>query len=126
VQAPPLPDGVLVQSTSVNDEGEEAGWRVWADGRHEGRRAGAGWIAGPRLGAAALDELRAVLDEPALEAMAGVHEPSVETEHSSTLWLQVTRPGGPLTVALVGGARLDALDRLTARLMPILSGGAIH
>ena len=125
MDAPPLPAGVLVQSTRVDDEGEEAGWRVWDDGRNEGRRAGGDWIAGPRLGDEDLARLRAVLDDPALDAMEGVHGPPAETEHCGTLWLQIARPGRPLTAALLGGARLDALDRLTERLAPILSGGAL-
>lgn len=123
---PPIPDGVLVQSVRVDGEGDEAGWRVWADGRHEGRPAGGDWIAAPTLDEGAMAALRAVLDDTDFEAMAGVHHPDVARDDAdATLWLQVARPGGPRSVALVGGARLDALDALIARLMPILSGGAL-
>jgi hypothetical protein len=126
VEGPPLPDGVLVQSIYEDAEGEQAGWRVWRDGRHEGRRADdEGWTAGPTIDAAGVDELRAILDDADLDAMAGVHRPEGETEHESTLWFQVARSDGTTaTVALTGGASLPALDALIARLTPILSGGA--
>jgi hypothetical protein len=118
---PVVPDGVLVQSTYVNDEGEEAGWRVWADGRHEGRRSGGSWMAGPALDGRRIEELRAILDDAPLEEVAGVHEPAVPTEHQGTLFFQVARPEGPVTVTAIGGARVRALERLTERLAPILA-----
>ncbi|CAN0507150.1 unnamed protein product, partial [Phaeothamnion confervicola] len=71
--APALPDGVLVQSTYVNDEGDEAGWRVWADGRQEGRRADGDWIVGPALTTPRMAELRRILDTAGLDEMAGEH-----------------------------------------------------
>ena len=121
MDAPALPDGVLIQSTYVNPEGEEAGWRVWADGRHEGRRAGGAWITGPALDGAHMQELRAILDAAGLEEIAGVHEPPEPPDEPGTLYVQVARPSGPVTVTVVGGARVPALDRLTERLAPILA-----
>jgi hypothetical protein len=124
--APPeLPDGVLVQSVYANDEGEESGWRVWEDGRHEHRHGGAGWEEGPALDAGAVAALRSALDEAGLEAMAGVHRPETPVRHSGTLRFQAARPDGPVTVTLTGGATLEPLERLTARLLPILSGGRL-
>jgi hypothetical protein len=127
VEAPPLPDGVLLQSIYEDAEGEQAGWRVWEDGRHEGRRADDDdWTAGPTIDAAGMDALRAILDDADLDAMAGVHRPEGATAHESVLWFQVARPGGaPVTVGLVGAAGLPALDALVARLTPVLSGGAV-
>ena len=124
---PPLPDGVLVQSVHVDDHGREGGWRVWADGRHEGRAVGeADWEAGPAIDAAGMDEIQAILDDAGLDAMQGVHRPDAPVEHESALWFQAARPGGPpLTIGLLDGARLPALDGLVARLAPILSGGAL-
>ena len=124
---PPLPDGVLLQSVHLDDRGREGGWRVWADGRHEGRAVGEnGWQAGPAIDAAGLDEIRAILDDAGLDAVAGVHRPEAAAEHESALWFQAARPGGPpLTVGLLDGARLPELERLVARLAPILSGGAL-
>ena len=122
--APEMPEGVLVQSTQVTDEGERAGWRVWADGRHEGRRMGEAWIAGPPIDPARMSELRAILADPGVDAMAGRHEPAAKREHGSTLWFQVARPGEPVTVEARGGARVPKLEALHGRLLPILSGGA--
>ena len=124
---PPLPDGVLIQSTYVDSEGREAGWRVWADGRHEGRRAGEDWQAGPAIDAGGMDEIARILDDEDLAAMEGVHRRDTETEHESALWFQIARAGAPpVTVGLMDGARLEALDRLVARLAPVLSGGALE
>ena len=123
---PPLTDGVLIQSTYVDSEGRESGWRLWADGRHEGRRAGEDWIAGPAVDARGLEEIASILGDTDLGAMDGVHRPEAETEHESAHWFQVARPGAaPVTVGLMDGARLAALDRLVARLTPVLSGGAV-
>jgi hypothetical protein len=127
-EPPPLPDGVLIQSVVVDDRGREGGWRVWSDGRHEGRAAGEeDWQAGPPLDAAGMDEIAAILDDADLAAMEGIHRREVATEHESALWFQVARPGAPpVTVGLLDGAPLEALDRLVARLAPVLSGGAVQ
>jgi hypothetical protein len=127
VDPPPLPDGVLIQSVAVDDRGREGGWRVWTDGRHEGRAAGEeAWRAGPPIDAAGMEEIAAILDDADLAAMEGVHRPEARTEHESALWFQVARPGAPpVTVGLLDGATLDALERLIARLAPVLAGGAV-
>jgi hypothetical protein len=128
VRPPALPDGVLIQSVAVDDRGREGGWRVWADGRHEGRAAGEGdWRAGTPIDAAGMDAIAAILDDADLAAMEGIHRPAARTEHGSALWFQVARPGAPpVTVGLLDGATLDALERLIARLAPVLSGGAVR
>jgi hypothetical protein len=120
--APEMPDGVLVQSTNVSDEGERAGWRVWADGRHEGRRVGEEWVAAPPIDPARMSELRAILADPAVDALAGRHEAAARSEHGSTLWFQVARPGGPVTVEVMDGAQVPELEALHGRLLPVLSG----
>lgn len=120
--APEVPDGVLVQSVHVDDEGVEAGWRVWRDGRHESRRRGGPWADAGTIGAEGVAALRAVLDEAPLDEMAGVHRPQHPPLHGGALWFHVARPDGPATVVLEGGARSEPLERLTARLVPILAG----
>jgi hypothetical protein len=124
MEPPPLPDGVLIQSTYVDSEGQEAGWRVWDDGRHEGRRAGEDWLAGPPIGARGLAEIRAIIGETDLAALHGLHRPGAETEHESVHWFQIARGDGPpVTAGMLDGAHIDALDDLVARLTPVLSGG---
>lgn len=120
--APEMPEGVLVQLTNVSDEGEAAGWRVWADGRHEGRRVGEQWVAAPPIDTARMGKLRAILADPAVDALAGRHEAPASREHGSTLWFQVARPGGPVTVEALDGARVPGLEALHGRLLPILAG----
>lgn len=126
MEPPPLPDGVVIQSIRVDEEGEQAGWRVWADGRHEGRRAGEDWRPAARIDGGGMRRLAAILDDADLAAMQGVHRREAATEHESALWFQIARPGAaPVTVTLLDGARLPALDRLVERLAPTLSGGAV-
>ena len=122
IAPPPMPSGLLVQATYVSEEGEQSGWRVWEDGRHESRRADAQWELVSTLDAEHLASVRAALDDGGLEQMAGVHRSGDDSRESATLWFQALSGGRPHTVALVGGARLDALDALTAKLVAALAG----
>jgi hypothetical protein len=122
IAPPPMPPGLLVQSTYVTEEGEQSGWRVWEDGRHESRRAGAPWQLVSTLDAEHLASIRAALDGGGLEQMAGVHRSGDDSREGATLWFQALSGGRPQTVALVRGARLDALDALTAKLVAALAG----
>ncbi len=119
---PSLPPGVLVQSLYVTDEGEESGWRVWEDGTHESRRLSAPWAIVSTLDDAALAAVRSALDGADLAGMAGVHSAGEGPRQLATLWFQAVSRGTPFTVALAGGARLEALDALTAELIAALAG----
>jgi hypothetical protein len=121
---PDLPEGVIVQSVYATEEGTRSGWRVWDDGRQESRRDDSEWRPGPPLDAAAVADLRAALAEADLPAFAGVHG-TPGGRHAGTLWFTAALPEGPATVTLHGAARLEPLERLTERLVPILSGGAL-
>jgi hypothetical protein len=120
--APDLPAGVLVQSLYVTDEGGESGWRVWDDGRHESRRGGGPWEETAMLDAQALATVREVLDDSDLAGMAGVHGMGDEPRQTAMLWFQAHSGGRPYTVALVGDARVEGLDSLTARLFAAIAG----
>lgn len=118
---PDAPEGVLVQSLYVTGEGGESGWRVWDDGRHESRRDSGPWTVVSQLDDAGLADLRAALDAAGLAADAGIHRAG-SPRHDATLWFQAVERGTPYTLALAGGARLPALDELTARLIAVLAG----
>jgi hypothetical protein len=122
VSPPAMPSGLLVQSVYVTDEGEESGWRVWEDGRHESRRDGSPWGVVATLDAEQLAAVREALDSGGLDEMAGIHGAGDGPRQSATLWFQAVSRGQPQTVALIGGARLDALDSLTAKLIAALAG----
>jgi hypothetical protein len=119
---PPMPSGVLVQSVYVTDEGEQSGWRVWADGRHESRRDGTAWQAVSTLDDEHLAAVREALDDGRLEQMAGMHRAGDGPRQDAALWFQAVSHGRRQTVTLVGGARLDALEALTAKLVEALAG----
>lgn len=120
--SPPLPPGVLVQSVYVTDEGEESGWRVWDDGRHESRRGGGPWEPFAMLDEQHLTAVREALDAGGLDEMAGIHRGDEGPRQGATLWFKAVSHDTPYTVALVGGAQLDALDALTAKLIAALAG----
>ena len=117
-----MPSGLLVQSVYVSDEGGESGWRVWEDGRHESRQAGAPWELVSTLDAEQLAAIRDALDAGGLDEMAGVHRAGDDTPQHAALWFQAVSRGEPKTVALLGGARLAALDALNAELVAALAG----
>ena len=117
-----MPSGLLVQSVYVSDEGGVSGWRVWEDGRHESRQAGAPWELVSTLDAEQLAAIRDALDAGGLDEMAGVHRAGDDTPQHAALWFQAVSRGEPKTVALLGGARLAALDALTAELVAALAG----
>ena len=117
-----MPSGLLVQSVYVSDEGGESGWRVWEDGRHESRQAGAPWELVSTLDGEQLAAIRDALDAGGLDEMAGIHRAGDETPQHAALWFQAVSGGEPKTVALLGGARLAALDALTAELVTALAG----
>lgn len=119
---PDMPSGLLVQSIYVDEEGAESGWRVWEDGRHESRRDGGAWEVVETLGAEQLAAVREALDDGGLAELAGVHRAGDGPRQNATLWFQAVSRGEPQSVALVGGARLDALDALTAKLVAALAG----
>jgi hypothetical protein len=120
--APSLPPGVLVQSLYATDEGGESGWRIWDDGRHESRRGDSPWEQTALLDARALAAVREALDDSGLAGMAGVHGAGDDPRQTATLWFQARSDGRSYTVALVGEARVEGLDSLTARLFAAIAG----
>ena len=118
-----MPSGLLVQSVYVSDEGGESGWRVWEDGRHESRQAGRALRElVSTLDVEQLAAIRDALDAAGLDEMAGVHRAGDDTPQHAALWFQAVSRGEPKAVALLGGARLAALDALTAELVAALAG----
>ncbi|WP_217922983.1 hypothetical protein [Miltoncostaea oceani] len=118
---PPLPDGALVQSV-FTAEGVSSGWRVWDDGRHESMRDGGDWTAAPPLGPEAVAEVRRVLAEAGLASIAGVHDDPEVRGGGGVLRFAAAAPGGPFVVELRDGVSPAPLERLVARLVPILAG----
>lgn len=114
---PEVPDGVLVQSVVVHDDGERAGYRIFGDGRYETLPRGGGWREGERLDADRLARVRAALASEPLEELAGRYEGESGESGPNVLWVQVARPGGGVrTVSVVGDRRVPELERLSAAL----------
>jgi hypothetical protein len=111
---PAVPDGVLVQSVVVNDDGERAGYRIFADGRYQTLPRRGEWTDGERLGDDRLARVRAALDAEPLDDLAGRYEGDTG---ENVLWLQVARTGGGVrTVSVVGDKRVPELERFSAAL----------
>ena len=118
-EPPEAPPGTLLQSLLVDDDGEVAGYRIDGDGRYWSRRRGEDWTEGPRLTVEEVARAARAIDESGVDALEARYEEPVGEEAPSTLWVQAARPGGLRTVAVVGGRRGPALERLTAALTDI-------
>jgi hypothetical protein len=114
---PAVPDGVLVQSIVVDDEGDRAGYRIFADGRYQTLLRDRGWIDGAPLDRARLEAVERAIAEVPVDSLAGRYEGSAGDGEPQVLWMQVAREGGDVrTVSVVGDRRVPELERLTALL----------
>jgi hypothetical protein len=119
---PDFPHGCLVQSVYVDDEGIESGWRIFADGRHESRRASAPWERLAPLDLHQVDQVRRALAASDLDRHAGVHGSLAHAPRRGVLWFQTDGRDAPALIALVGGAPLPAMERFNAGVFEILAG----
>jgi hypothetical protein len=117
VRGPPaVPDGVLVQSVAVDEDGEPAGYRIFRDGRYQTLPRGGDWVAGERLDAARLTAVERAIDAAGVDGFAERYEGVPGHGEPPVLWLQVARGGSVRTISVVGERRVPELERLTAAL----------
>lgn len=111
---PDMPDGALVQSIVVNNDGKRAGYRIFGDGRYETLEGE--WKPGTPLGAERIQAIEEALDAVPLDDLAGRYEGETGETEPNVLWFQVARGETQRTVSVVGDRRVPELERLTARL----------
>ncbi len=111
-----MPDGVLVQSIVVDDQGDQAGYRIFGDGRYQTLVRDGGWIDGAPLDRARLEAVERAIEAAPVDGLAGRYEGSAGDGEPQVLWVQVARGGSVRTVSVVGDRRVPELERLTALL----------
>jgi len=119
--APAIPEGLLLQFLRVDAEGEEAGYRIYADGRYETRAAGKPWVQGNPLNVDQLEDARAALADAALDTLPAVSELPGVRHDGRVLWVQAVLEGAEQSVALVGPASQPAIHALSARLVALFA-----
>ncbi len=110
---PEVPDGVLVQSITVDEHEREAGYRIYADGRYESLPPDGGWQAGETLGPERLAAVERAIESVPLDGLAGRYE---DPDDPQVTWVQVSQGGRIRTVSVAGRRRVPELDRLTGLL----------
>jgi hypothetical protein len=119
---PEVPEGVLVQSIVVDEQGDPAGYRIFGDGRYQSLLRDRGWVDQAPLDAARLEAVeRAVAGAP-LDDLAGRYEGAVGDGEPQVLWMQVARGESVRTVSVVGERRVPELEQLTAALLAAFRG----
>jgi hypothetical protein len=113
---PDVPDGVLVQSIVIDDEGERAGYRIFADGRYQSLSRGGDWADGDTLDAARLDAVEQAISSVPLAGLPGRYEGPGGDGEPHVLWMQVAQDGHLRTVSVLGERSVPELDELSARL----------
>ena len=114
---PPRPVGVLVQSIAVDDEGERAGYRIFADGRYQTLARGGGWVDGAPLDDARWRPSSGRSTRPRSTTSPGATRATPTAPATRTCSGCRSRAGGAVrTVSVVGRRRVPELERLTAAL----------
>ena len=110
---PEVPEGVLVQSITVDEHEREAGYRIYADGRYESLPRGGEWSEGETLTGERLAAVERAIEAVPLDDLAGRYE---DPDDPQVTWMQVARGGRVRTLSVAGRRRVPELDRLAALL----------
>ena len=92
---PAVPDGVLVQSIVVDDHGEQAGYRIFGDGRYQTLLRDGGWVDGAPLDRARLEAVERALEAAPVDGLAGRYEGAAGDGEPQVLWVQVAQRRAP-------------------------------
>jgi hypothetical protein len=113
---PEVPEGVLVQSIVVDEQGEPAGYRIFGDGRYQSLVRSDGWVDQAPLDASRVQAVERAIEDAPLDDLAGRYEGAVGDGEPQVLWVQVARAGSVRTVSVIGDRRVPELEQLTAAL----------
>jgi hypothetical protein len=119
--APPLvPEGVILQSIVTSEACDEAGYRIYADGRHESRACGneKSWKVTTTLSADELSRVREAIARTKIAALARGYGAPRPASDETTSWIQI-RGEANHDVAVRGGCRIAALEALGSELLAI-------
>jgi hypothetical protein len=118
---PEVPDGVLVQSIAIDEQGDAAGYRIFRDGRYQSLARSDGWVDRTPLDPARVEAVERAIGDAPLDDLAGRYEGEVGDGDPQVLWMQVARGDSVRTVSVVGARRVPELEQLTAALVAAFS-----
>ena len=116
---PEMLEGVLLQSVLVTAEGEEAGYRIFADGRYQSKTINQDWTNGTDLMADQVDQVRTIITEAHFDQLDALYEPTQAGSDRNTLWMQAREAGQLYQVAIVGSCEVPQIQTLSQQLLEI-------
>ena len=116
-ERPEMPQGVILQSVLVNDEGESSGYRIYDDGRYETKTVQEPWSFGEPLTEQQVEAVKASIAETRFDRLGEHYQPVEVSPSSNTLWMQVNDAGERFDVEMVGSCEVPAITTLTAQIV---------
>lgn len=124
MQAPAFPADLLFQSIQINDDGEQAGYRIYSDGRYASCPAHGSWTPGEPLTSTQLAAVHRVLAEAQLDRLNQLYRAKGRAAQH-ILWTQARVDGQAIEIAQVGRTPVAAIDRLSARMLEIFRSRSV-
>lgn len=118
-ERPEMPQGIILQSVLVNDEGESSGYRIYDDGRYETKTVQEPWSFGEPLTEQQVEAVKASIAETRFDRLREHYQPDEVSPSSNTLWMQVNDAGERFDVEMVGSCEVPAITTLTAQIVEL-------
>lgn len=118
-ERPEMPQGTLLQSVLVNDEGETSGYRIYDDGRYETKTVMDAWSFGEPLSADQVEALKAHIAEARFDRLREHYHSEEVSPSSNTLWMQVDDAGERFDVEMVGSCEVPAITTLSGQIVEL-------
>ena len=115
---PDLPEDVLFQSQIIGDNNQDAGYRIYNDGRYFSRRVGQSWQAQADLTSGQLERVRTAIAEAGFEGLDPVYRAQGRVE-DRVLWTQARIGSKAYHVAIIGRVQVPAIEELTQKLVAL-------
>jgi hypothetical protein len=115
---PDLPEDVLFQSQIIGDNNQDAGYRIFIDGRYFSRRAGQPWQEQDRLTQEQLRQGQAAIVAAGFENLDPVYRATGRVE-DRVLWTQARIGSKTYHVAIIGKVQVPAIESLTQKLVAL-------
>lgn len=118
-EKPEMPQGVLLQSVLINDEGETSGYRIYDDGRYETKTVLDPWSFGEPLTEDQVEAVKASIAEARFDRLHEHYQPEKLSSSPNTLWMQVNDAGERFDVEIVGSCEVPAITSLSAQIVEL-------
>ncbi len=118
-ERPEMPQGVLLQSILINDEGETGGYRIYDDGRYETKAVQGAWSYADPLTEEQVEAVKASIAEARFDRLSERYQPEQMSESANTLWMQVDDAGERFHVELVDSCEVPAITALSGKIVDL-------